>query len=162
MIGKVTGKRGEKNGECSITGSRRSNVLEFNLRDFTCSLCKKKEKEIRKLKLEQDKMWKSTTENIWVSDQSRDKQIENLQKDLKDMYMERSVVRNISVPKKYFMTRTFNEKRGKKKELADYVAAVALKTIASELPEEERTPEVIENVIIPKIKEKLNESCIRL
>ena len=78
MIGKVTGKRGEKNGECSITGSRRSNVLEFNLRDFTCSLCKKKEKEIRKLKLEQDKMWKSTTENIWVSDQSRDKQIENL------------------------------------------------------------------------------------
>lgn len=39
---------------------------------------------------------------------------------------------------------------------------VALKTIASELPEEERTPEVIENVIIPKIKEKLNESCIRL
>mgnify|MGYP007057050014 CR=1 FL=1 len=122
---------------------------------------RKKEKEIRKLKLEQDKMWKSTTENIWVSDQSRDKQIENLQKDLKDMYMERSVVRNISVPKKYFMTRTFNEKRGKKKELADYVAAVALKTIASELPEE-RTPEVIENVIIPKIKEKLNESCIRL
>ena len=109
---------------------------------------RKKEKEIRKLKLEQDKMWKSTTEN--------------LQKDLKDMYMERSVVRNISVPKKYFMTRTFNEKRGKKKELADYVAAVALKTIASELPEEERTPEVIENVIIPKIKEKLNESCIRL
>ena len=98
---------------------------------------RKKEKEIRKLKLEQDKMWKSTTENIWVSDQSRDKQIENLQKDLKDMYMERSVVRNISVPKKYFMTRTFNEKRGKKKELADYVAAVALKTIASELPEEE-------------------------
>ena len=95
---------------------------------------RKKEKEIRKLKLEQDKMWKSTTENIWVSDQSRDKQIENLQKDLKDMYMERSVVRNISVPKKYFMTRTFNEKRGKKKELADYVAAVALKTIASELP----------------------------
>ena len=81
---------------------------------------RKKEKEIRKLKLEQDKMWKSTTENIWVSDQSRDKQIENLQKDLKDMYMERSVVRNISVPKKYFMTRTFNEKRGKKKELADY------------------------------------------
>ena len=75
---------------------------------------RKKEKEIRKLKLEQDKMWKSTTENIWVSDQSRDKQIENLQKDLKDMYMERSVVRNISVPKKYFMTRTFNEKRGKK------------------------------------------------
>lgn len=123
---------------------------------------RKKEKEIRKLKLEQDKMWKSTTENIWVSDQSRDKQIENLQKDLKDMYMERSVVRNISVPKKYFMTRTFNEKRGKKKELADYVAAVALKTIVSELPEEERTPEVIENVIIPKIKEKLNESCIRL
>lgn len=123
---------------------------------------RKKEKEIRKLKLEQDKMWKSTTENIWVSDQSRDKQIENLQKDLKDMYMERSVVRNISVPKKYFMTRTFNEKRGKKKELADYMAAVALKTIASELPEEERTPEVIENVIIPKIKEKLNESCIRL
>lgn len=58
---------------------------------------RKKEKEIRKLKLEQDKMWKSTTENIWVSDQSRDKQIENLQKDLKDMYMERSVVRNISV-----------------------------------------------------------------
>ena len=99
---------------------------------------RKKEKEIRKLKLEQDKMWKSTTENIWVSDQSRDKQIENLQKDLKDMYMERSVVRNISVPKKYFMTRTFNEKRGKKKELADYVAAVALKTIASELPEEAR------------------------
>ena len=41
---------------------------------------RKKEKEIRKLKLEQDKMWKSTTENIWVSDQSRDKQIENLQK----------------------------------------------------------------------------------
>ena len=76
---------------------------------------RKKEKEIRKLKLEQDKMWKSTTENIWVSDQSRDKQIENLQKDLKDMYMERSVVRNISVPKKYFMTRTFNEKRGKEK-----------------------------------------------
>ena len=64
---------------------------------------RKKEKEIRKLKLEQDKMWKSTTENIWVSDQSRDKQIENLRKDLKDMYMERSVVRNISVPKKYFM-----------------------------------------------------------
>ena len=130
---------------------------------------RKKEKEIRiagtvprgKTK-EEDKMWRSTTENIWVSDQSRDKQIENLQKDLKDMYMERSVVRNISVPKKYFMTRTFNEKRGKKKELADYVAAVALKTIASELPEEERTPEVIENVIIPKIKEKLNESCIRL
>ena len=122
---------------------------------------RKKEKEIRKLKLEQDKMWKSTTENIWVSDQSRDKQIENLQKDLKDMYMERSVVRNISVPKKYFMTRTFNEKRGKKKELADYVAAVALKTIASELPEEEQTPEMIESVIIPKIKEKLYESGIK-
>ena len=93
---------------------------------------RKKEKEIRKLKLEQDKMWKSTTENIWVSDQSRDKQIENLQKDLKDMYMERSVVRNISVPKKYFMTRTFNEKRGKKKELADYVAAVAGELRATE------------------------------
>ena len=139
MIGKVTGKRGE-------------NSISVIL---LAVYARKKEKEIRKLKLEQDKMWKSTTENIWVSDQSRDKQIENLQKDLKDMYMERSVVRNISVPKKYFMTRTFNEK-------ADYVAAVALKTIASELPEEERTPEVIENVIIPKIKEKLNESCIRL
>lgn len=123
---------------------------------------RKKEKEIRKLKLEQDKMWKSTTENIWVSDQSRDKQIENLQKDLKDMYIEKSAVRNISITKKYFMTRTFNEKRRKKKELADYVATVALKTIASELPEEEQTPEMIESVIIPKIKEKLYESGIKL
>lgn len=113
------------------------------------------------MKREQE-MQKSAIENIWVSDRRRDKQIENLQKDLKDMYIEKSAVRNISITKKYFMTRTFNEKRRKKKELADYVAAVALKTIASELPEEERTPEVIENVIIPKIKEKLNESCIRL
>ena len=123
---------------------------------------RKKEKEIRKLKLEQDKMWNSTTENIWISDRRQDKQIENLQKDLKDMYIEKSAVRKISVTKKYFMTRTFNEKRGKKKELADYVATVALKTIASELPEEEQTPEVIESVIIPKIKEKLYESSIKL
>lgn len=122
---------------------------------------RKKEKKNRNLKCEQE-MQKSAIENIWVSDRRRDKQIENLQKDLKDMYMERSVVRNISVPKKYFMTRTFNEKRGKKKELADYVAAVALKTIASELPEEEQTPEMIESVIIPKIKEKLYESGIKL
>ena len=122
---------------------------------------RKKEKKNRNLKCEQE-MQKSAIENIWVSDRRRDKQIENLQKDLKDMYIEKSAVRNISITKKYFMTRTFNEKRRKKKELADYVATVALKTIASELPEEERTPEVIENVIIPKIKEKLNESCIRL
>ena len=122
---------------------------------------RKKEKKNRNLKRKQE-MQKSAIENIWVSDRRRDKQIENLQKDLKDMYIEKSTVRNISVTKKYFMTRTFNEKSGKKKVLADYVAAVALKTIASELPEEERTPEMIENIIIPKIKEKLYESGIEL
>ena len=122
---------------------------------------RKKEKKNRNLKCEQE-MQKSAIENIWVSDRRRDKQIENLQKDLKDMYIEKSAVRNISITKKYFMTRTFNEKRRKKKELADYVATVALKTIASELPEEEQTPEMIESVIIPKIKEKLYESCIKL
>lgn len=42
------------------------------------------------------------------------------------------------------------------------MATVALKTIASELPEEEQTPEMIESVIIPKIKEKLYESGIKL
>ena len=121
---------------------------------------RKKEKKNRNLKCEQE-MQKSAIENIWVSDRRRDKQIENLQ-NLKDMYIEKSAVRNISITKKYFMTRTFNEKRRKKKELADYVATVALKTIASELPEEEQTPEVIESVIIPKIKEKLYESGIKL
>lgn len=122
---------------------------------------RKKEKKNRNLKCEQE-MQKSAIENIWVSDRRRDKQIENLQKDLKDMYIEKSAVRNISITKKYFMTRIFNEKRRKKKELADYVATVALKTIASELPEEEQTPEMIESVIIPKIKEKLYESGIKL
>ena len=122
---------------------------------------RKKEKKNRNLKCEHE-MQKSAIENIWVSDRRRDKQIENLQKDLKDMYIEKSAVRNISITKKYFMTRTFNEKRRKKKELADYVATVALKTIASELPEEEQTPEMIESVIIPKIKEKLYESGIKL
>ena len=122
---------------------------------------RKKEKKNRNLKCEQE-MQKSAIENIWVSDRRRDKQIENLQKDLKDMYIEKSAVRNISITKKYFMTRTFNEKRRKKKELADYVATVALKTIASELPEEEQTPEMIESVIIPNIKEKLYESGIKL
>ena len=122
---------------------------------------RKKEKKNRNLKCEQE-MQKSAIENIWVSDRRRDKQIENLQKDLKDMYIEKSAVRNISITKKYFMTRTFNEKRRKKKELADYVATVALKTIASELPEEEQTPEMIESVIIPKINEKLYESGIKL
>ena len=122
---------------------------------------RKKEKKNRNLKREQE-MQKSAIENIWASDRRQDEQIENLQKDLKDMYIEKSAVRNISVTKKYFMTRTFNEKRGKKKELADYVATAALKTIASELPEEERTPEVIGSVIIPKIKEKLYESGIKL
>lgn len=122
---------------------------------------RKIEKKNRNLKCEQE-MQKSAIENIWVSDRRRDKQIENLQKDLKDMYIEKSAVRNISITKKYFMTRTFNEKRRKKKELADYVATVALKTIASELPEEEQTPEMIESVIIPKIKEKLYESGIKL
>ena len=122
---------------------------------------RKKEKKNRNLKCEQE-MQKSAIENILVSDRRRDKQIENLQKDLKDMYIEKSAVRNISITKKYFMTRTFNEKRRKKKELADYVATVALKTIASELPEEEQTPEMIESVIIPKIKEKLYESGIKL
>lgn len=122
---------------------------------------RKKEKKNRNLKCEQE-MQKSAIENIWVSDRRRDKQIENLQKDLKDMYIEKSAVRNIQITKKYFMTRTFNEKRRKKKELADYVATVALKTIASELPEEEQTPEMIESVIIPKIKEKLYESGIKL
>ena len=122
---------------------------------------RKKEKKNRNLKCEQE-MQKSAIENIWVSDRRRDKQIENLQKDLKDMYIEKSAVRNISITKKYFMTRTFNEKRRKKKELADYVATVALKTIASELPEEEQTPEMIESDIIPKIKEKIYERGIKL
>ena len=125
---------------------------------------KKKGKEIRNLKREQE-MRKSAIENIWESDRRQDKQIENLQKDFKDMYMEISAVKLIPVSKKYFMTCTFGEKKtlgGGKEELTDYVATVALKTIASELPEEERTPEVIESVIIPKIKEKLYESGIKL
>lgn len=75
---------------------------------------RKKEKKNRNLKCEQE-MQKSAIENIWVSDRRRDKQIENLQKDLKDMYIEKSAVRNISITKKYFMTRTFNEKRRKKR-----------------------------------------------
>ena len=125
---------------------------------------KKKEEEIRDLKCEQ-KMQKSTIKNLRITDQEQDKQIENLQKDFKDMYIEISAAKLIPASKKYFMTRVSEEmqtRERKKKELADYVATVALKTIASELPEEERTPEMIENIIIPKIKEKLYESGIEL
>lgn len=125
---------------------------------------KKKEKEIRNLECEQ-KMQKSTIKNLWITDQEQDKQIENLQKDFKDIYIEISAAKLIPASKKYFMTRVSGKmqtRERKKKELADYVATVALKTIASELPEEERTPEVIESIIIPRIKEKLYESHIKL
>ena len=109
---------------------------------------KKKEKEIMDLKREQE-MRKSAIENLWGSDRRQDKQIENLQKDFKDMYIEISAAKLLPASKKYFMTCTFEEKQtliGGKKELADYVAAVALKTIASELPEEERTPGVMKKL----------------
>lgn len=125
---------------------------------------KKREKEIRELEREQE-MRKSATENLWASDQRMDKQIENLQKDFKDMYIEISAAKLIPLSKKYFMTCTFGERQTWKRgeaELVDYVAGVALKTIASELPEKDRMPEMIENIIIPRIKEKLYESRIKL
>lgn len=93
-------------------------------------------------------------------------EISALQKDLKELHMEISAVKHIPISKKYAMTRTFLKRRRwwitQEGEKRDYVAEVALKTIASELPEEERTPEMIEGVIIPRIRKKLNESSIKL
>lgn len=93
-------------------------------------------------------------------------EIRALQEDLKELHMEISAVKHIPISKKYAMTRTFLKRRrwwiAEAEEKRDYVAEVALKTIASELPEEERTPEMIEGIIIPVIRKKLNKSSMKL
>ena len=94
-------------------------------------------------------------------------EIRALQEDLKELHMEISAVKHIPISKKYAMTRTFLKRRRwwiteAEEEKRAYVAEVALKTIASELPEEERTLEMIDGVIIPQIRKKLKESSIEL
>ena len=84
--------------------------------------------------------------------------MDKLRKDLKNLYKEITETRHAFISKQYATSHILSGER----ELVDYVAEVALKTIASELPEEERTLEMIDKVIIPKIREKLNDSHIKL
>lgn len=114
----------------------------------------------------EDEFWKGTRDRLWETAGRLDEKAENMQKDLKNLYMDLSAVRRIPVSKRYAMTRTFLMRHGlksaEKEELTEYVAKAALKTIASELPEEERTLEMIDGVIIPQIRKKLKESSIEL
>ena len=102
-----------------------------------------------------------------VREEKLGEEIRALQEDLKELHTEISAVKHIPISKKYAMTRTFLKRRRwwtmtEEKEIGEYVAEIALKTIASELPEEERTPEIIEGNIIPEIKKKLNKSSMKL
>lgn len=123
---------------------------------------RKKDTEI-KSKIE-GKLVENTIENLWKADAKRNKKIRDMQEDLKDLYMDISAMKRIPISKRYAVTRTFLTRHGLKsaerEELTEYVANIALKTIASELPEEERTLEMIDGVIIPQIRKKLNESSI--
>ena len=128
---------------------------------------RKKNAEIKTMKLKnEDEFWKSTRDHLWETAGRLEKKTEDMQKDLKDLYMDLSAVSRIPISKRYAVTRTFLTRHGLKsaerEELTEYVANIALKTIASELPEEERTLEMIDGVIIPQIRKKLNESSIEL
>lgn len=121
---------------------------------------RKKEKEIRELKIEQ-KMRKSTIANIWETDRRQNKQIENLQKDLKDMYIKTSAVR---------INRKGDEKMDadKRKEELDKTIIQACKWIQKKLQisdksiRDENVPEMMsalaELVIVRN--ERGEESCI--
>lgn len=121
---------------------------------------RKKEKEIRELKIEQ-KMRKSTIANIWENDRRQNKQIENLQKDLKDMYIKTSAVR---------INRKGDEKMDadKRKEELDKTIIQACKWIQKKLQisdksiRDENVPEMMsalaELVIVRN--ERGEESCI--
>ena len=115
---------------------------------------RKRDAEIEKLK--SDAKWevKVLDSNYTFLSARTDK----LWKDLKGLYKEISETRHAFISKQYATSHILSGER----ELVDYVAEVALKTIASELPEKERTLEMIDKVIIPKIREKLNDSHIEL
>ena len=128
---------------------------------------RKKNAEIKIMKLKnEDEFWKSTRDYLWETAGRLEKKTEDMQKDIKDLYMDLSAVRRIPISKRYAVTCTFLTRHGLKyaerEELTEYVANIALKTIASELPKEERTLEMIDGVIIPQIRKKLNESSIEL
>lgn len=115
---------------------------------------RKRDAEIEKLK--SDAKWKDKVlDSNYTSLNAR---TDKLRKDLKSLYKEISETRHTFISKQYATLHILSGER----ELVDYVAEVALKTIASELPEEERTLEMIDKVIIPKIREKLNDSHIKL
>ena len=115
---------------------------------------RKRDAEIEKLK--SDARWKDKVLDSNYT--SLDARTDKLRKDLKSLYKEISETRHTFISKQYATSHILSGER----ELVDYVAEVALKTIASELPEEERTLEMIDKVIIPKIREKLNDSHIKL
>lgn len=128
---------------------------------------RKKNAEIKNIKLKnEDEFWKSTRDHLWETAGRLDEKVEDMQMDIKDLYMDLSAVRRIPISKRYAVTRTFLKRNSlksvEKEELTEYVADIALKTIASELPEEERTPEMIEGIIIPGIRKKLNKSSMKL
>ena len=115
---------------------------------------RKRGAEIEKLK--SDAKWEvKVLDGNYTSLNAR---MDKLRKDLKNLYKEISETRHTFISKQYATSHILSGER----ELVDYVAEVALKTIASELPEEERTLEMIDKVIIPKIREKLNDSHIKL
>lgn len=115
---------------------------------------RKRDAEIEKLK--SDAKWKDKVLDSNYT--SLNAKTDKLRKDLKSLYKEISETRHTFISKQYATLHILSGER----ELVDYVAEVALKTIASELPEEERTLEMIDKVIIPKIREKLNDSHIKL
>ena len=115
---------------------------------------RKRDAEIEKLK--SDAKWEvKVLDSNYTSLNVR---MDKLRKDLKNLYKEITETRHAFISKQYATSHILSGER----ELVDYVAEVALKTIVSELPEEERTLEMIDKVIIPKIREKLNDSHIKL
>lgn len=101
---------------------------------------RKRDAEIEKLK--SDAKWKDKVlDSNYTSLNAR---TDKLRKDLKSLYKEISETRHTFISKQYATLHILSGER----ELVDYVAEVALKTIASELPEEERTLEMIDKVIM--------------
>lgn len=101
---------------------------------------RKRDAEIEKLK--SDARWKDKVLDSNYT--SLNVRMDKLRKDLKNLYKEITETRHAFISKQYATSHILSGER----ELVDYVAEVALKTIASELPEEERTLEMIDKVII--------------
>lgn len=109
--------------------------------------------KIRKNSIEIQLQWKKELQEPKSEIMNLERRTDALEDDCKNIRLEmKGIGKRQPVPQEYFEKDfcayyDFGNGRNIKRTALDYIADIGLKAIASELPEEKRTPEIVEEII---------------